>query len=260
MSVTPQGIIDSIRRASEPTINNRQRQFNPWPDYKSAIIALAGLLGPINGATGVVQLNAQGQIPAALLRAIFTPLTQAQRDALTPALGRAIWNTDSGDIEVWDGIDWKPIAPIAGTPTGLSSPLNVGVVAANDTANIDALPVAKSYFDFNSLAVEVSATPGVSTFDIALYASQAQRDAAVLAGTTFDAANRGQAGGLVYLALGVAAAAAGPATSFADALGVGYSNEPIPSLYGVIRNNDGANGATFSVAVATDPRAGSKTF
>jgi len=191
-------------------------------------------------------------------------LTTTERDALTsPVNGEVIVNTTTNQIETFNSTlgSWVPVALMDPTGVGLTGS---NVVIANDLAAgatqlFGPFPVASRFFQANSLRIRVSDTAGISTFDLALYASQAQRDAADTGGTLFDAANRG-AGGLVYLDAGDDRASGGGADIFADALGRLYSGETPPALYGAVRNNDGANAADFELALEHYPVIGSKEF
>lgn len=191
--------------------------------------------------------------------------TTTERDALTaPVNGETIVNTTTNQIETYNSTlaAWVPVALM--NPNGVSLATSNTTIAndlaAGATALFGPFNVVSSFFVAQTLRVNVSDTASVSTFDIALYASETQRDTANGGGTLFDAVNR-DGGGLVYLGTGIDAASAGPASFFADALGRFYSNEtPTPSLYGAVRNNDGANAADFALAMEQYPLIGSKAL
>jgi hypothetical protein len=43
------------------------------------------------------------------VRSNFEVLTTAERDALTPYVGQAIFNSTTSQVEVWDGSQWQPV-------------------------------------------------------------------------------------------------------------------------------------------------------
>lgn len=131
------------------------------------------------------------------------------------------------------------------TKVGISVTWPAGAtVAAGGGQALFELPIPTPFITLNALNFIVSAiTPGVgiSSFDVALYNTEANRDAG-----TYSTADTG----IQVLGPGLATASAGPATARWAALGrvQGSLKGATPVLWGRVRNNDAANVFTGSIA------------
>lgn len=150
---------------------------------------------------------------------------------------------------------------IAPTSTGLSNTTSVTGVTAGSQITFGPINVANKLFHWQALRIQISNITGagtISSFAVALYVTEEKRDNAL--GDPFNIANKGEAGGLVYLASNITSAVSGTAIFEVEALGYGYSEEVNPSLFGVIKNNDSTNTADFTFSVETYSVPGEKDF
>lgn len=188
----------------------------------------------------------------------------AKRNQLSLVDGFVYANTETNEFQMYFGGTWFAVALIDNSGVGFTtSQINLGTVAAGETVLINGLDVARTFFEMNSLRISASgAGPTISTFSLALYKSEATRDAAVLAGTTFDATNR-TGFGLVYLGVFTGFSAALTPPIFQDVLGRQTAVEVPnvgPQLFGALLNGDGANEAAFAVALETYPLVGTQAI
>lgn len=129
----------------------------------SAAAQPAAAFGAITGPTftGKVQFSGTGHAGLRL-----NNLTEAQRDSLTPAVGDMIFNTTTGQHEIWTGSDWvtegvtaasgdRYIAAIIAA-LGLEPGERLGAVAAGgDTFEVDPAPTLDAFLSSSGDFFEV---------------------------------------------------------------------------------------------------------
>lgn len=107
-----------------------------------------------------------------------------------------------------------------------------------------------SFVEIQTLELDVSnivAGPGISSIDVALYDTAANRAAG-----TFSPSDAG----IQFLATAISSASTGPATYTAGVLGVMQGSSS--TLYGSIRNNDAASSFDATIAVEAYSRIGER--
>lgn len=184
-------------------------------------------------------------------------LTTAQRDALTGLLGgELIWNTDTGELQAFGGTDWGAVwSPAVNQSVGLTSFYPAGTAVAPNGGTADfVLPIPATFIEANLLSFQVyniAPGPGISSFDVALYTTEAARDAG-----TFSLADAG----LQFLGPAIQDAATGGAVTRWGVLGLlqGSLDGATPTLWGKVRNNDVASTFDAFVAIEAYGRLGSR--
>lgn len=223
-------------------------------DARPGIQTLAGLVRSAGEQLGDIYPGESG------IR--FPQVTTAQRDTFTPQAGEVIWNLDTIRLEVFDGTAWAPLwEPAEGASVGVSTkwPAGTAVATGGGTAPFELpLPAPATFVSVNRLEFEVSNIspgPGISTFDVALYDTEANRDAG-----TFNSADPG----IQFLAPALTQAApGGPVTvpwSVLGAIQGSLDGSGDPVLWGLVRNNDVANVFDGTVALEAYGLRGSRAL
>lgn len=221
-------------------------------DMRPGINVLGALIRSVGVQLGEIYPGDSGiQLPE---------VTTAERDAFTPVGPELIWNTDTNRVEIYDGTSWRVLwEPAQDASVGLSTTWSAGVaIAAGGGTSAFELPLPSpaSFVDVNRLEFTVSNIapgPGISTFDVALYDTEANRDAG-----TFSSADPG----IQFLAPALTQAApGGPVTVPWAVLGrmqgsLNGSSDPV--LWGLVRNNDGVSTFDGTIAIEAYGLSGSR--
>jgi len=235
--------VEDFRRASGQPFRVKQTDIVNGRDDRPGIGQLAGVVRLVGDQLALIFPGGTGFL--------LPQLTTAERDAIaSPQAGTLIWNTTTVQAEIYDGSAWGPFwSPAEAASVGLSTtwPAGSAVPTGGGTASFELpLPSPATFVCVNALEYEVSnITPGagISTFDLALYDTEANRDAG-----TFSSADPG----IQFLAPALTQAAPGPATVPWAVLGriqgsLNGSGNPV--LWGLVRNNDVANVFDGTIAV-----------